>query len=57
MHGLCWIQQDLLISGCERGKLIAHDVRSPTPAWMLDLSQDHPALATAAGSSGSGAGM
>jgi hypothetical protein len=45
VHGLAWVH-DLLLSGCERGVLIAHDARSPTPAWTLDLAQ-HPLLRAA----------
>ena len=37
VHGLTWIDSDLLLSGCDKGKIIAHDIRSRCAAWSIDL--------------------
>jgi hypothetical protein len=49
VHGLCWLEgqggsEGLLLSGSEKGLVMAHDIRAPSPAWTLDLSQ-HSILA------------
>ena len=47
VHGLCWLDDSLCISACERGSLIAHDTRSPATAWRLSI--DHGLCSLAAG--------
>ena len=40
VHGLCWIpnnSSNILISGDERGVLIAHDVRTRSPLWNYTI--------------------
>jgi WD40 repeat protein len=37
VHGLTWLDNDLLLSGCDKGKIIAHDLRSRCAAWSLEL--------------------
>lgn len=43
VHGLAWLNgsgdsEGLILSGCERGSIIAHDSRSRNPAWTLNLN-------------------
>lgn len=43
VHGLAWLNghgdsDGLVLSACEKGALIAHDLRSRSPAWTLDLA-------------------
>lgn len=43
VHGLAWLRgqgegDGLLLSACEKGTLIAHDLRARSPAWTLDLA-------------------
>jgi hypothetical protein len=43
VHGLAWLHQQgesdgLVLTGCERGTVIAHDLRARSPAWTLDLA-------------------
>ena len=37
VHGLTWLDNDLLLSGCDKGMIIAHDLRSRCAAWSLEL--------------------
>jgi WD40 repeat protein len=52
VHGLAWLSPTLLLSGCEAGLLVAHDLRTQPhrPAWTLDLASTPAVQAT--GSSG-----
>ena len=43
VHGLAWLNDhgdsdSLILSACEKGTLIAHDLRSRSPAWTLNLA-------------------
>jgi len=55
VHGLAWAG-DLLLSGCEGGRLVAHDPRAPVPAWSIDLTQ-HPLLTPTPGAGAAAGGI
>jgi WD40 repeat protein len=38
VQGLVWQDESVFVSGCEDGRLIAHDIRSATPVWSADLN-------------------
>mmetsp|Transcript_24470 Transcript_24470/g.40781 ORF Transcript_24470/g.40781 Transcript_24470/m.40781 type:complete len:324 (+) Transcript_24470:739-1710(+) len=38
VHGLVWLSDSLLITGCDLGVITAHDLRSPQPAWSYSLN-------------------
>ncbi len=40
IHVVEWIADTVVLSGCERGILMAHDLRTANPIWNLDLT-DH----------------
>jgi WD40 repeat protein len=54
IHGLAWLGDEdtagLILTGDEKGLIIAHDLRSSRPAWMLNLS-DNPGLSNRGGNS------
>ncbi len=37
VHGLCWLDGVTLLSGCESGAIIAHDLRMSGAAWRFNL--------------------
>ena len=37
VHGLCWLDDVTLLSGCESGAIIAHDLRMSGAAWRFNL--------------------
>jgi WD40 repeat protein len=37
VHALTWLDNDILLSGCDKGKIVAHDIRSRSAAWTLEL--------------------
>ena len=52
VHGLAWIGANMCVSGCEKGWLICHDIRSPQYAWRASvLSTSHSGICSAAASS------
>jgi WD40 repeat protein len=38
IHGLVWLNDNVLITGCEDGILIGHDIRDRSPMWSFSLS-------------------
>ena len=40
IHGLSWFDSQVIVSGCDSGTLIGHDVRAPNAAWVLNLSSN-----------------
>ena len=38
IHGVSWIDTELVMSGCDKGLLLAHDTRSATVAWGITIS-------------------
>lgn len=46
MHGLVWVNETILVTGCDDGCVIGHDLRSARPAWsynLNDILQNHSA--------------
>lgn len=45
VHGLCWWDQNTFITGCEKGAVIGHDIRTKgsSSVWSFTLSQ-HPSI-------------
>jgi WD40 repeat protein len=41
IHIVEWVSDTVVLSGCESGQLLAHDLRTPTPTWSLDLTAQH----------------
>lgn len=40
VHGLVWVNDHILVTGCDDGCVIGHDLRSARPAWSYNLN-DH----------------
>lgn len=40
VHAVSWLSDNVVVSGCESGNLIAHDVRSGQNVWSLSLSAE-----------------
>ena len=38
VHGLTWLGPDMLLTGCDQGQVIGHDLRSARPAWAYNLN-------------------
>lgn len=38
IHGVSWLSPQLILSGCERGLLMAHDTRAASVAWSVDMN-------------------
>jgi WD40 repeat protein len=38
VYGLVWVNSDILVTGCDDGKIIGHDLRSARPAWSYNLN-------------------
>lgn len=39
IHGLSWLDNNCLVSGCEKGQLILHDLRDPNnPIWSVKMN-------------------
>jgi WD40 repeat protein len=38
VYGIAWVSTDLLITGCDEGRVIGHDLRSAQPAWSYNLN-------------------
>jgi hypothetical protein len=38
IHGLTWINESLLTTGCEAGQLIIHDIRTSHVVWSINLT-------------------
>lgn len=34
---MTWLDENVFITGCESGVIIAHDLRSDAPAWVIEL--------------------
>ena len=49
VHGLSWLSENMCVSGCEKGLLIAHDLRSPSTAWRLNTDRSICSLAAMEG--------
>lgn len=46
VHGLVWVNDNILVTGCDDGCVIGHDLRSARPAWSYNLNdvlQNDPA--------------
>jgi WD40 repeat protein len=41
IHIVEWVSDTVVLSGCESGQLLAHDLRTLTPTWSLDLTDQH----------------
>jgi hypothetical protein len=39
IHGLVWLNDNVLVTGCEDGILIGHDIRDRSSMWSLSLSE------------------
>lgn len=40
IHVVEWISDTVVLSGCEQGQLLAHDIRTANPIWSIDISND-----------------
>ncbi|KAJ1430642.1 WD40-repeat-containing domain protein, partial [Ochromonadaceae sp. CCMP2298] len=38
VHGLVWLTEQTLLTGCDAGQIIGHDLRSPRAAWSYNLN-------------------
>lgn len=38
IHGISWVNSDVVLSGCDKGSLLAHDTRAASVAWSTNLS-------------------
>jgi WD40 repeat protein len=36
-----WVSDTVVLSGCEKGQLLSHDLRTSQPMWSLDLTHQH----------------
>lgn len=41
IHVVDWVSDTVVLSGCEKGLLLSHDLRTSQPGWSLDLTQQH----------------
>lgn len=39
VHGLCWLNDVLFVTGDEQGVIVAHDTRSSQQAWSLNIHE------------------
>lgn len=39
VHGVDWLDRNTLVSGCEKGWMICHDLRSPQFVWKAAVNQ------------------
>ena len=38
IHGISWVSSSLVLSGCDKGLLLAHDTRAASVAWGVTMS-------------------
>lgn len=46
IHALQWLDSNTLISGCEKGRIIAHDTRTTKSIWSIQLGQEYGGVST-----------
>lgn len=39
IHGISWLTSDVVLSGCDKGLLLAHDTRAASVAWGITISE------------------
>eukprot|EP00603_Paraphysomonas_imperforata_P005844 CAMPEP_0114414566 /NCGR_PEP_ID=MMETSP0103-20121206/1454_1 /TAXON_ID=37642 ORGANISM="Paraphysomonas imperforata, Strain PA2" /NCGR_SAMPLE_ID=MMETSP0103 /ASSEMBLY_ACC=CAM_ASM_000201 /LENGTH=398 /DNA_ID=CAMNT_0001582711 /DNA_START=1 /DNA_END=1193 /DNA_ORIENTATION=- len=40
IHGISWVNNEVVLSGCDKGVLLAHDIRAASVAWSTNLSHN-----------------